>query len=189
MTLTILWLVLLCGWTVSEVLILMVTRTRRGSGDIRDRGSLLVLWPVIMASIWIGSWLGAISPHTIFGGAYWVWSASFVIFAAGVAVRWTAIATLGRSFSANVAIHATQTVHKTGLFRFVRHPSYSGMVLIFIAIGAHTRNWAALAILVVPTTAALLYRIHVEEEALVGAFGEEYVEYRRGTKRLVPGVY
>jgi protein-S-isoprenylcysteine O-methyltransferase Ste14 len=38
-------------------------------------------------------------------------------------------------------------------------------------------------------TAALLYRIHVEEIALTGAFGEDYVEYSRVTKRLIPGIY
>jgi len=42
---------------------------------------------------------------------------------------------------------------------------------------------------IVPTTAALIYRIQVEEMALREAFGEEYVRYSRVTKRLVPGVY
>jgi protein-S-isoprenylcysteine O-methyltransferase Ste14 len=41
----------------------------------------------------------------------------------------------------------------------------------------------------VPSFAALLYRIHVEEKALCDAFGEEYQEYSRITKRLIPGVY
>ena len=40
-----------------------------------------------------------------------------------------------------------------------------------------------------PERAALLYRIHVEEAALTGAFGQEYVEYSRTTKRLIPGIY
>jgi protein-S-isoprenylcysteine O-methyltransferase Ste14 len=43
--------------------------------------------------------------------------------------------------------------------------------------------------MLLPTGAALLYRIHVEEQALHGAFGEEYAEYSRVTKRLIPGVY
>jgi protein-S-isoprenylcysteine O-methyltransferase Ste14 len=41
----------------------------------------------------------------------------------------------------------------------------------------------------VPPFAALLYRIHVEEAALTGAFGEQYTDYSRTTKRLVPGIY
>ena len=101
----------------------------------------------------------------------------------------TAIVTLGRSFSVNVAIHATQTMQKTGLFRIVRHPSYSGMMLIFIAVGVWTRNWVALAIFMVPPMVALLYRMNVEERALREAFGTEYEEYSRETKRLIPGVY
>jgi protein-S-isoprenylcysteine O-methyltransferase Ste14 len=52
-----------------------------------------------------------------------------------------------------------------------------------------TRNWVALAILVTPTFVALLYRMRVEEEALNRAFGVDYEEYSRTTKRLLPGVY
>lgn len=37
--------------------------------------------------------------------------------------------------------------------------------------------------------AALPYRMHVEEKALVEAFGLEYSTYSKETKRLVPGIY
>jgi protein-S-isoprenylcysteine O-methyltransferase Ste14 len=114
---------------------------------------------------------------------------SVAILAAGLAIRWTAVATLGKKFSANVAIHASQTLHRSGLFRFVRHPSYTGLLLIFVALGIHTRSWWGLAVMLIPTTAALLYRIHVEEAALVVAFGQEYRDYSRTTKRLIPGIY
>ena len=189
MTASTLWQALYWAWVASEVLVLVVTRTRQSGGNVQDRGSLLLLWPVIFVSIFAGTRFGETHPHTIFGGAHWVRWASLAMLSAGIAIRWTAIVTLGKSFSANVAIHATQTVHKTGLFRFVRHPSYSGMLLIFAAIGLHTRTWVGLVILLLPTTAALLYRIHVEEAALGKAFGDEYARYSRTTKRLVPGVY
>ena len=71
----------------------------------------------------------------------------------------------------------------------MRHPSYTGMLLIFLAIGLNTKNWLGLAIIVLLPMAALLYRIHVEEQALQGAFGREYAEYSQRTKRLIPGVY
>jgi protein-S-isoprenylcysteine O-methyltransferase Ste14 len=44
-------------------------------------------------------------------------------------------------------------------------------------------------IMLVFPTAALLYRIHVEEMALTEAFGDDYVDYCRTTRRLVPGIY
>jgi protein-S-isoprenylcysteine O-methyltransferase Ste14 len=44
-------------------------------------------------------------------------------------------------------------------------------------------------VVLLPITAAMLYRIHVEEVALVDAFGAEYENYRKATSRLIPGLY
>jgi protein-S-isoprenylcysteine O-methyltransferase Ste14 len=44
-------------------------------------------------------------------------------------------------------------------------------------------------VVTLPTTAALLYRIHVEEAALNQAFGAQYQAYSATTKRLIPGIY
>ncbi len=71
----------------------------------------------------------------------------------------------------------------------MRHPSYLGLLMVFLAIGIHSRNWVGFVVAIVPPTAALIYRIQVEEKTLKEAFGEEYVEYSKVTKRLVPGVY
>jgi protein-S-isoprenylcysteine O-methyltransferase Ste14 len=178
-------------WIFSEIAILVITRTRSGnpSADIQDRGSLRILWFVILAAITLGSYYGETHPHTIDRGAPWVRLTALTLLILGLAIRWTAIFTLGRSFSANVAIHVTQTIHKTGVFRFVRHPSYSGLILVFAAVGLYTRNWLGLAIIFIPTTAALLYRIRVEESALRRAFGHEYETYSKSTKCLIPGIY
>jgi protein-S-isoprenylcysteine O-methyltransferase Ste14 len=186
------------SWIVTEVLVLVATRTRPGGGDSRggqisDRGSLVVLWVVIFSSITAGMWLGAAyRPAAIHAGpstGAWLAYLTVALMAVGLGLRWAAIYTLGRSFSANVAIHATQTLNRSGVFRSMRHPSYTGMVLIFFGMGLSTRNWLGLALIVLPPVAALLYRIHVEEAALTGAFGQEYVEYSRTTKRLIPGIY
>jgi protein-S-isoprenylcysteine O-methyltransferase Ste14 len=60
---------------------------------------------------------------------------------------------------------------------------------MFLAIGLQTRNWASLIAILVPTTLALLYRIHVEETALLAHFGNDYATYSQETKHLIPGVY
>ncbi len=189
MTLSIVFKYLFWAWTASEVLILVVTRTRRKGGQIKDRGSLLILWPAIFCSVWFAESYGETHDHNMFVGAHWPRVVALILLILGLAVRWTAILTLGKSFSANVAIHATQTLNRSGLYRWVRHPSYSGMLLIFAAVGLSTRNWVSLAVMLIFPTAALLYRIHVEEIALTGAFGPEYTQYQRETKRLIPGIY
>jgi protein-S-isoprenylcysteine O-methyltransferase Ste14 len=178
------------AWVITEILVLTVTRTRKGGGTISDRGSLRVLWITIMLSITAGMWVGAAYKSTaMHHPAHWLAYVILMLMAVGLLVRWIAIYTLGKSFSANVAIHSTQRLNRSGLFQFARHPSYSGMVLIFVAMGLSTFNWLGLALIVVPPMAALLYRIHVEEAALTDAFGDEYVEYSRATKRLLPGLY
>jgi protein-S-isoprenylcysteine O-methyltransferase Ste14 len=183
------WIALYWAWIVGEVLVLVVTRTRRGGGEVRDRGSLLVLWFTIFGAMFVGSWVGAINEPTKFQAGRWFAYACLGLLMLGLAIRWTAIYTLGKSFSANVAIHATQKLNVSGLFRWMRHPSYTGLLLIFLAVGLNTRNWLGLGIIVLLPLAALLYRIHVEEIALTEAFGAEYAEYSRRTKRLIPGIY
>jgi protein-S-isoprenylcysteine O-methyltransferase Ste14 len=177
------------SWVLSEIGILIVTRTRSGGGEIQDRGSLLILWITLIASINLGVRFGDSHASTMFAGAEWIRFTSLAFMVFGIAIRWTAVVSLGRSFSANVAIRAEQRLQTDGLYRFVRHPSYFGLLLVLVAIGLHTRNWIGLAIVVIPSTAALSYRIHVEEQALRTAFGGVYAVYTSRTKRLLPGVY
>lgn len=183
------WLALYGGWIVSELVVLIATRRRPKDGIDYDRGSLGVLWLTITGAITSGTWFGATHSPTIDNGAHWVATASVIILATALIIRWTAILSLGKYFTANVAIEAAQTVHRTGLFRFVRHPSYLGLLLIFAAIGLHTANWIALGILMIPTTIAVLNRIQIEEKALNDVFGAEYASYSRSAKRLIPGIY
>lgn len=189
MDISLLWQILFYGWTASEIGIAVVTRTRRGGGKVRDRGSMLAMWAVIVAAITAAEFIAHMAPATNSGGAYRVEFAAVVVIIAGILLRWTAILSLGRAFSANVAIRDAQTINRSGLYRFVRHPSYSGLLLVFAAIALHERNWLAAAIVLVPTAAAVLYRIHVEEAALNEAFGAEYAAYSKTTRRLIPGVY
>lgn len=176
-------------WVLSEIAILVITRTRSGKGEIKDRGSLLLLWVTILTSLSLGPRYGDTHAPNIFAGAQWIRYVDLACLIIGLAIRWTAIVSLGRSFSANVAIRAEQQLKTGGLYRFVRHPSYFGLLLIIIAVGLHTRNWIAFAIVAIPPFVALSYRIHVEETALKTAFGSAYDVYSTHTKRLIPGVY
>jgi protein-S-isoprenylcysteine O-methyltransferase Ste14 len=50
-------------------------------------------------------------------------------------------------------------------------------------------NWVSLLALVVLPLGGILYRIHIEERALVRHFGAAYQEYAGRTKRLLPGLW
>jgi protein-S-isoprenylcysteine O-methyltransferase Ste14 len=89
-----------------------------------------ILWIVITTAITGCEWLSAVFSAPLFGGAPWLRLASLLVLLSGIVIRWTAIFTLGKAFSANVAIREDQKLKQSGLYRLVRHPSYSGLLLI-----------------------------------------------------------
>ncbi len=188
MTLLRVWEFLLWGWTGLEIVIAIATRTRRSQGTVHDRGTQLLIWAVIVFSFFAAGWAempGLEMPLS----HYPLRIAAVILIVLGLVVRIVAIVTLGKAFSANVAIRSSQTLQRSGLYSVVRHPSYMGMEIIFFAVGIWSHKWGSMAVMIGLPTAAVMYRIHVEEEALRSAFGAEYDEYAKTTKRLIPGVY
>ncbi len=181
--------VLTSVWLVGEILLALITTTGRRQGRVLDRGSQIILWVVIIASFKVGDWVHKFFSVDMPGSHSWLPPAILWILVIGLGVRAAAIVTLGKAFSANVAMRAGQRLERSGLYCVVRHPSYLGLELGLLACAAHARTWACFAVDLVPSTLAVLYRIHVEEKALRLAFGADYEDYSRGTKRLIPGVY
>ena len=176
-------------WLVGEILIALFTTTRPGKGNIQDRGTQIIIWVVIVASFKIDDWMHKFFPIDMPGSYSWLRPVAFGILIFGLGIRAAAVFTLGRAFSANVAMRPGQRLQRSGLYALTRHPSYLGLELIFLAFALHSRTWACFAVVLVPPTLAVLFRIHVEEAALRLAFGAEYEDYSRGTKQLIPGVY
>jgi protein-S-isoprenylcysteine O-methyltransferase Ste14 len=183
------WQILYWLWVASEIVIGVATHTNRSSGKTHDRGSLVLLWILIFSAMTAAIWISEAHPANMFGGAHILKLIAVTVLVIALIIRWTAIVSLGKAFSSNVAILDSQKLHRSGFYRFVRHPSYLGLLLVFLAVGIHSRNWLSFVLATVPTTAALVYRLHVEEAALTHAFGKEYVDYSKVTKRLIPGVY
>ncbi len=96
------------------------------------------------------------------------------------------MAILGKFFSAVVGIQKDQQVIEKGPYKYVRHPSYSGALIIFIGLGLALQSWAAVITLTLLFIIAYGYRIYVEEKALISELGEPYIEYKKRTKRLIP---
>lgn len=176
------------AWTAGEMLLQFATRTNRGEGAIKDRGSLRLLLVAIFGSITAAIWNARSYPLPMPGSRALYLDTALALMIAGILLRTAAIYMLGHHFSTNVAIHERHTLRTGGLYRWVRHPSYTGMLLIFLAIGIREQNGLSLAIMLVFPTAALLYRIRVEEQALSEAFGEEYIAYKHRTGCLLPGI-
>ena len=108
---------------------------------------------------------------------------------AGIIIRWTAVYTLGKYFTGTVLIKEDHRLIRSGLYKHLRHPAYTGALLAHLGLGLAFSNWFSLGLSSIPFFIAALYRMHVEERALTEEFGEEYIGYSRGTKRLIPKLY
>jgi protein-S-isoprenylcysteine O-methyltransferase len=172
---------------LSELGLTLFKRAKKGQARSADRGSLWLLWAVVVISVNLAYVLGARKPEFGFGPA--PVAAGVALFVGGLALRWYSIMYLGRYFTVNVAIATDHRVIDTGPYRYIRHPSYTGALMAFVGLGLAFRNWAALAVMAVPIALVFLWRIRVEEAALAQALGDTYRDYMSRTKRLVPAVY
>ena len=180
----------------SEVLLTLTRRSRSKTGTKQDRSTLGMIWVVIALSIAAGIFVA--SSAFLWTAGLWMFElpagpavavAAVVLFATGLLLRWWAIVTLGRFFTVDVTIEKDHELVERGPFRWVRHPSYTGVLLAFVGWAVTLWNWVAMAVVLVPIFVAFVRRMNVEEEALQRALGDRYAAYMRRTKRLIPGVY
>jgi protein-S-isoprenylcysteine O-methyltransferase Ste14 len=92
---------------------------------------------------------------------------------------------LGRFWSSAVAIMKDHQLVRTGPYRLIRHPLYTGMLGMFIGTAIisgqyHALIGAGLGIY------AYWRKILIEENALTEAFGAEYADYKRHSSALIP---
>jgi protein-S-isoprenylcysteine O-methyltransferase Ste14 len=175
-------------WLLSEIILNRVLRSRRNDQPLKGKHSLTVIW---IAAIGGTVAAGNIARYTRFPVTGWAgvgWLGIGLILV-GMTIRLIAIISLGRFFTVDVAIRQGHMLKKDGVYKYVRHPAYTGSLLSFLGFGVSLNNWVSLLVVVVPVTAAFLYRIRLEEEMLEASFGAEYKQYKKETYRLLPGVY
>ena len=107
----------------------------------------------------------------------------------GIALRLWSFWTLGRYFTFIVQTSGDQPVITGGPYRVLRHPSYAGLLLAVAGLGLFIRNWLSLVTLVIAVACGLVFRIRVEERALLQNLGDDYRDYAATHKRLVPFIW
>jgi len=183
------------AWLVLEISLRLRDDARGKGGTGRDRGTRALNFGLFVVAVVVADVLsfviGKHSPLWIPGAGNdgWPIAVGLVVIWLGLAVRVWAIVVLGRSFRTTVEVDAGQAVVSHGPYRWVRHPSYSGLLLIAAGFGLAFGNWPGLAICILLPLVATLRRIQVEESELTRVLGDPYLAYRDCTKHLIPGVW
>ena len=95
---------------------------------------------------------------------------------------------LGKNWSSIVMIKEEHRLIRTGPYRFVRNPMYTGMLTAYIGVVIALGILAALFAFVM-VIGAIWIKISAEEELLLEQFGEEYDQYRRDVKAIIPFIF
>ncbi|OGO08113.1 MAG: hypothetical protein A3K46_01060 [Chloroflexi bacterium RBG_13_60_9] len=179
-------------WGLIEVAGAFVLRRnlRRQEAADKDRGSILGIIACLWAGLFLAGYVSREIPQAGLGlNPALARTLAAIIILLGIAFRQHAIRTLGRFFTQDVAVSAGQAIIQTGPYRLIRHPAYTGTLISVMGIGLGMINWLSLAAAAAGFLIGHLFRIRIEEQALLETVGKSYADYMRRTKRLIPFLF
>jgi protein-S-isoprenylcysteine O-methyltransferase Ste14 len=114
---------------------------------------------------------------------------SLALMIGGALLRQHCLKMLGDHFTYDVRVSEKSQIIKRGIYKWVRHPSYTGGMLFNLGLGLALTNWNSIVFIVAGMAVMYVYRVHVEEQALLQIHRGSYREYMQHTKRFVPFLF
>jgi protein-S-isoprenylcysteine O-methyltransferase Ste14 len=161
----------------------------RGTTIRQDRGTRFIVALAVYLGIAAPLAIAKVPRLRAYANNWWTLGLGVVIVLAGAVLRDWAIVSLGRYFRRTVTIEPGQRIVRRGPYRVLRHPSYTGILLIFAGFGLAFGSWVSAAVALLIVFVGVLPRIRVEEAALARAFGADYTDYANSTARVLPRVW
>ncbi len=176
-----LWLLFFVVWMIAA-LNTKRTQERISPGRVLRYGIFVILgYSLMFSSAFNTPWL----QYRLFPRSVALDSIAVCITVAGIAFAFWARAYLGRNWSSAPMIRENHQLIRSGPYRLVRHPIYTGILTAMIGTFlANGKVRGALAVVFV--WVAWTVKSRIEEEFMVRTFGAEYEEYRRTTGALFP---
>lgn len=123
-------------------------------------------------------------------GQHWLFvTLGITLIVFGLIIRWMAIQKLSGLFTVKISIMEGHKLITSGVYKYIRHPSYTGMIIYYIGLGLLMHNFISFGILIVLPLSAILIRIHYEEKALEIHFKDQYAEYKKKSCKLIPFIF
>lgn len=139
---------------------------------------------VVVASV-----VETVTVHYFFNYLTYSLNVGVLVVVVGQGCRTLAMATAGESFNHYVQREHTEK-HKlvtSGIYRFLRHPSYFGYFWWYVGMQIILGNWVMAAVGTYKLHGFFKARIQYEEEFL-GSFFPDYSKYAAATRVLIPGI-
>jgi protein-S-isoprenylcysteine O-methyltransferase Ste14 len=153
------------------------------SGRVLENASFLIF--VLIGIVML---FGSVTEYLISGRPFsWPFIlGGLVVSFFSIWLRHRAIRALGKFWSLHVEIREEHEFIQFGPYSWVRHPTYLSMILELIAVALILKAIVMGIVIFLLFIPALVYRLRLEEAALVSKFGEAYREYCRRVPALIP---
>ena len=106
----------------------------------------------------------------------------------GLVIAILARRTLAGNWSSTIELKVDHELVTTGPYRLVRHPIYTGILTMALGLALSSGTVGALVFLLL-ILSYLVFKLRREEALMAEHFPEQYPEYRRATKALLPFVW
>ena len=152
-----------------------------------ETGLLVLAWVgFFVPLIWVASPTFSFAEYEMGAGRF---VAGLMCLAIGLWLFYRSHADLGKNWSITLEVREQHRLITQGVYRRVRHPMYSALVLYAVAHALVIPNWVAGPSNLVAFAVLFAFRVRAEERMMLEQFGDEYTAYMARTKRLVPGVW
>ena len=179
------WLGLGIVWVVAAVGSKRTVQRQRGGSRLLHIGLMLLGIALIFNLYhWFdGGWLATrIVPREL-----WAVGGGAIVTVAGILFCVWARVVIGSNWSGSVTIKENHELVRRGPYQIVRHPIYTGILLGLLGTAfVYGANRGFVGALVCGV--ALWIKSQTEEQFMVQQFGEQYIQYRREVRALIPYV-
>ncbi|MGH8102902.1 MAG: methyltransferase family protein [bacterium] len=182
------WLAFLAGHVALEVVAARRSKGREERTALRAfiarmtwRLVATALWALVVFR-WQEDWPMVLA--TPFGAvARWIGLAAAF---GGICLQSWARRVLGKHFSALLTTQRDHRLVREGPYRWMRHPIYTGFILMFFGLALALNSWMFFWLMAAPQTALFVVQILYEEPLLIARLGNEYRVYQQEVPALIP---
>ncbi|MCB9032880.1 MAG: isoprenylcysteine carboxylmethyltransferase family protein [Chitinophagales bacterium] len=181
----IIFIIIYILWFASEFALSRLLRSKNQDTENTDKYTLQLIWAGIITGNSIAGYISTAYylPTSMNENIRYI---GLLIIIIGCIIRFYAIYSLGVQFTVDVNIRNQHELNNKGIYKYFRHPSYTASLLSFIGFGISLNNWLSLIIITIIIIIVFQIRIKVEEKALIGKFGNDYINYKKETFGLIP---
>lgn len=173
---------------VTDTLIRPATPREGFDSTTKVIGLLFLLHPFILTLLFYENLL-VTSIYLPFLNSPFVATTGIVIYLIGASITLTSRTQLGRYGDGTTMLKGDHHLLTKGIYKYIRHPLYSGALLGRVGIGLSFRSFIGMVLFSAIYFVIFKKRMDIEEETLKVEFGKGYEDYMEQTKRLIPFLY